>query len=312
MNRATLALLLAMLAWGTSVTVADAALVELSAADLLLLETLSGTAAVVLACRLTGRPIGGAWRPAFALGSLEPGLAYVFANLGLALTAAAVGSMLLALESVFVVLLAWLVLAQRPRRVETYALGLGVLGAVFVASGEAGGTSSGLGAAFMVLSAVIAAGYAIVSRQVVGGHEPIALVARQGMASLVVTAPFVLGSWAVSGSRIPSASLSTLGLAALTGVLGFALPFTLWTLAIPHVRAGFAAVSLNVIPVVGVLSAAVLGRGLPHGTQLVGGALILGGLVMLTRSELRGSEAADTTEQPEPGRRRGKLATGPP
>ena len=134
MNRATLALLLAMLAWGTSVTVADAALADLSAADLLLLETLSGTAAVVLACRLTGRPVGGAWRPAFALGSLEPGLAYVFANLGLALTAAAVGSMLLALESVFVVLLAWLVLAQRPRRAETYALGLGVAGAVLVAS----------------------------------------------------------------------------------------------------------------------------------------------------------------------------------
>ncbi len=273
---------------------------SLSAADLLLLETLSGTAAVVLACRLTGRTIGGAWRPAFALGSLEPGLAYVFANLGLALTAAAVGSMLLALESVFVVLLAWLVLAQRPRRVETYALGLGVLGAVFVASGEGGGTSSGLGAAFMVFSALIAAGYAIVSRQVVGGHEPIALVARQGMASLVVTAPFVLGSWALSGSRIPSASPSTLGLAALTGVLGFALPFTLWTLAIPHVRPGFAAVSLNVIPVVGVLSAALLGRGLPQGTQLVGGALILGGLVMLTRAELRGGHSADTAEQPIP------------
>ena len=113
MNRATLALLLAMLAWGSSVTVADAALAELSAADLLLLETLAGTGAVVLACLATGRPVTGRWRPAFALGSLEPGIAYVFANLGLALTAAAVGSMLLALESVFVVLLAWLVLAQQ-------------------------------------------------------------------------------------------------------------------------------------------------------------------------------------------------------
>ena len=206
--------------------------------------------------------------------------------------------MLLALESVFVVLLAWLVLAQRPRRAETYALGLGVAGAVLVATGEAGGggTSSGLGAAFMVLSAVVAAGYAIVSRQVVGGHDPIALVARQGMASLVVTAPFVLGSWAVSGSRIPQASLSTLGLAVLTGLLGFALPFTLWTVAIPHVRAGFAAVSLNVIPVVGVLSAAVLGRGLPQGSQLVGGALILGGLAMLTRAELK----AEASEEPSP------------
>ena len=75
MNRATLALLLAMLAWGSSVTVADAALAELSAADLLLLETLAGTGAVVLACLATGRPVTGRWRPAFALGSLEPGIA---------------------------------------------------------------------------------------------------------------------------------------------------------------------------------------------------------------------------------------------
>jgi drug/metabolite transporter (DMT)-like permease len=293
MNRATLALLLAMLAWGTSVTVADAALAELSAADLLLLETLAGTGAVILACLATGRPVTGAWRPAFALGSLEPGIAYVFANLGLALTAAAAGSMLLALESVFVVLLAWLVLAQRPMRGETYALGLGVVGAVLVASGESGGTSSGLGTAFMLLSALGAAAYAIVSRQVVGGHEPIALVARQGMASLLVTAPFILGSWFVQGSRIPEASVSALGLAVLTGLLGFALPFTLWTVAIPHVRPGFAAVSLNVIPVVGVLTAALLGRGLPQGTQLLGGALILGGLVVLTRAEL-----ANVTVQP--------------
>ena len=138
----------------------------------------------------------------------------------------------------------------------------------------------------MVLSAVGAAAYAIVSRQVVGGHEPIALVARQGMASLLVTSPFILASWFVQGSRIPQASVNTLGLAVLTGLLGFALPFTLWTVAIPHVRPGFAAVSLNVIPVVGVLTAAMLGRGLPHGTQLLGGALILGGLLVLTRAEL--------------------------
>jgi hypothetical protein len=67
--RANGALLLATLSWGLSLTTADAALADLTAADLLLLETASGTVVVALTCLLTGRRLRGAWRPAFALGA---------------------------------------------------------------------------------------------------------------------------------------------------------------------------------------------------------------------------------------------------
>lgn len=299
MNRATVALLLAMLAWGTSVTTADAALTHLSPADLLLLEITTGTLAAAVVCRLAGRPVSGSWRPAFLLGSLEPGLTYLLANVGLALTAAAVGSMLLALESVFVVLIAWLALGHRPHRPETVAVLLGLAGAAMVATGESGGTSSALGAGLMVLAALSAATYAIVSRRVAGEQEPLGLVTRQGVATLVVISPFVLGSWLLDGSRIPSASMGTLGLAALTGLIGFTVPFIMWTVAVPHVSTSMAAVSLNLVPVFGVASAALFGRGVPSGGQLAGGALILVGLALITRAELRReAPAADGNEGP--------------
>jgi probable blue pigment (indigoidine) exporter len=300
MNRANAALLLATLSWGLSLTVADAALEDLSAADLLLVETLTGTLTVALVCVLRRRPLGGAWRPAFALGSLEPGVAYVFANVGLMLTSAAVGSMLFALESVFVVVLAWALLRTRPVRVEAVALLLGVLGTVLVASAERGGSSSGLGVTFMILSTLASAGYVFATRRFAAGQEPLALVARQGAASLVVTSPFIVGSWLVEGSDLGSASGSALLLAALSGLLGFAIPFTLWTVAMPRVRPGFAAVSLNLTPLVGVVSATLLGQGALALGQWAGGALILGGVVMLTRAELRASPTSDDTGTPPP------------
>jgi drug/metabolite transporter (DMT)-like permease len=303
MSRANVALVLATLSWGLSLTAADAALAELSAADLLLLETMSGTVVVAAACLWTGRRLTGPWRPAFALGLLEPGIAYVLANVGLVLTSAAVGSMLFALESVFVVVIAWALLRNRPRRVETTALILGVLGTLLVASAKDGGDSSALGVVFMVLATLASAGYVMAARHFTVGHEPIALVARQGVASLVVTAPFIAGSWVISGSQLGSASATTLLLAGLSGVLGFAVPFTLWTISVPHVRPGFAAVVLNLVPLVGVLSATLFGQGALSAVQWLGGGLILGGVAMLTRTEMKETQARtrrDRTTLPGP------------
>jgi drug/metabolite transporter (DMT)-like permease len=298
MTRANVALILATLSWGLSLTTADLALADLSAADLLLLETASGTIAVALLCLLTGRRLAGPWRPAFALGALEPGIAYVLANLGLVLTSAAVGSMLFALESVFVVLIAWLILHTRPRRVETVALLFGVLGTVLVATAKSGGENSGLGVTFMVLSTLVSASYVYATRRFADGHEPLALVARQGAASLLLTSPFILGAWAIGGSRIPHAPTGSLLLAGLSGILGFAVPFTLWTVSIPRVRPGFAAVALNLTPLFGVLSATVLGQGALGAGQWLGGGLILGGVVLLTGAEMKGRAATPPAGAP--------------
>jgi drug/metabolite transporter (DMT)-like permease len=293
MNRAYVALVLAALSWGLALTAADAALAEISATDLLFIETAAGTAGVVVACWMTGRKVGGAWRPAVVLGSLEPGIAYMFANVGLILTSAAVGSMLFALESVFVVSLAAVLMRTCPRRVEVTALALGVLGTALVASAQSGGRSSGMGVGIMVMSTLLSAGYVLAAKRYATGHEPVALVARQGIASLVVTAPFILGASLNGGSQLDTASISCILLACLTGIIGFSVPYTLWTTSLPHVRPGFAAVALNLVPLVGVISATLLGQGGLSPGQWGGGGLILFGLVLLTRAEIAATEPTE-------------------
>ncbi len=287
MRRAHVALVLAMVSWGVSVTVSDAALATLSPADVLFAEIGSGTVVVGLVVLLTRRPLSAApWRGATVLGALEPAGAYLLANLGLARTTAAAGSLLLSLESVFAVLLAWLFLRERIRRAEWSALGLGLAGAVVVAllgHGDGGSSTALSGNVFVTLAAFVAAGYFLASRRYSLGADPVVLVFKQGVAALVLVLPYVLWSWTTQGSRFGSAPAGVWGLAVLAGVVGFAVPFVLWSAAAGDVRPAVAAVGLNLIPVIGVASAAAFGRGTPSFAQLLGGGLIMLGLVRLTR-----------------------------
>jgi hypothetical protein len=145
----------------------------------------------------------------------------------------------------------------------------------------------------------------LATKRFADGNEPVALVARQGIASLVVTAPFILGASLNGGSQLGTASIGCILLAGLTGVIGFSIPYTLWTTSLPHVRPGFAAVALNLVPLVGVISATLLGQGALSAGQWTGGGLILFGLVLLTRAEIAATKPAETepteaTELPAP------------
>jgi drug/metabolite transporter (DMT)-like permease len=301
MKRAPIALLVASFVWGLSVPLAAAVLHHLSSADLVFVENVVGTLVVGAVALIARRPLRGPWRPAIALGALEPGLAYVLINLGLIRTTAAAGSMLLALESVFIAVLGWLWLRERVRPREAYALSLGLAGAVFVALGESGGSGSWSGDALVIAGSLVAAGYAVAARRLAADQDILGLVFRQGVAAVVVTTPYVLWSWIDNGSDLPSASARTLGMASLEGVIAIAFPLVLWAWAAPHVRPAVTGVAINVVPVVGVFTSAIVGLGRPTIGQLIGGALILSGVALLS---MRGGMSSDDpvvlTPDPEP------------
>lgn len=303
MTRAYLALLGAMASWGLSVTLSDKALATLTPADVLLAEVVAGTAAVALVVwirrlRRGPRPLigptAGTWRGALLLGVLEPGATYLFALLGLARTTAATGSLLLSLESVFVVLLAWVFLRERLRPIEWVALALGMSGAAAVSVAQTGGGSSLSGSLLLILAAFAAALYFLAARARAEGVDPLDLVLKQGIGAMTIAGPYAVWSWARDGSGFPAATVGTWLLALACGVVAFSIPFVLYLAAVPHVRPAVAAVALNLIPVVGVASAALLGRGAPSLPQLAGGALILAGLGLLTRAELRENSSEPT------------------
>jgi drug/metabolite transporter (DMT)-like permease len=237
---------------------------------------------------ITRRPMSGApWRGAAVLGALEPAGAYLLANLGLARTTASAGSLLLSLESVFAVLLSWVFLRERLREAEWIALALGLSGAALVAllGGGAGSAGSLSGNVFVTFASLVAAIYFLASRRYSVGADPVVLVFKQGLAALVLVLPYTAWSWTTEGSGFPAAAATTWALAALAGIVGFAIPFTLWSSAATRVRPAVAAIGLNLIPVIGVASAAVFGRGTPSAGQLGGGLLIMIGLALMTRRD---------------------------
>jgi drug/metabolite transporter (DMT)-like permease len=300
MSRAQTAMLAAALSWGAAMTTAQAALTGLRPADLLAVEVAAGTAVTALACLLTGRRILGAWRPAMVLGFFEPGITYVFSDIGLALTSAALGSILIGLESVFLVLVVWAATRMRPVGVETGAVLAGFAGICLVGAGSGGGGSSGLGVLMLVLAALSASGYTFVGVRITPGHEPLALVTRQGLCSLLLTSPFLLGSWATGGSRLGEASPAVLLLAVLTGLIGYALPFTLWTLAAPKVTPAFTAVALNLVPISGVAVACLVHQDRLQPGQWAGGAVVLAAVAVLAGREVRQARISGQDQRAHP------------
>jgi drug/metabolite transporter (DMT)-like permease len=205
----------------------------------------------------------------------------MFANVGLARTSASVASILLALESVFAVLASAWFLGERFRRTDLVGVGLGLAGAIVVATSSDGGTSSMTGNAFVVLSALAAAGFFVVSRRA-GAAMPVAdLVARQGLVGLLVVLPYAAWVWFHQGSSLLTSGAGPIALGLLAGLIGYVVPMTLWMQVAHRLPAGFAAVALYVVPVAGVGSSALLGRGGLDLASATGGILVLVALAVL-------------------------------
>src|SRR3954453_15860751 len=134
-----LTLLLSAAVYGVSTTVSVVALRAVRPADLLAVE-ISGAAAMLHIIAATRGRLRrrGALRQ-MLLGSLVPGLAFLFGDLGLARTSASSGSLLLAAEPLLSVLLALVVLRERLSGRAVTALILGLAGGALIAL-EPGGS----------------------------------------------------------------------------------------------------------------------------------------------------------------------------
>ena len=72
---------------------------------------------------------------------------------------------------------------------------------------------------------------------------------------------------------------------ALSGVLGVALPIIAFNYAAARVKSTHVAVLFNIVPLVGVIGAIVLGRGAPTWIQLIGGLFVLASMRILNSSK---------------------------
>jgi drug/metabolite transporter (DMT)-like permease len=289
--RPQLLLIGASVSWGTSTVTSKYALEGLTATDLLGIEV--GVAAVLLigAAAATGnlRP-SSHWRAYALLAFFEPALTFALFNVGLAHTSATNAALLVSLESVFAVLLAIALLHEHPGAFVFGAAVLGVGGAALVSTGgDMNGAS--LGGNLLVIAGVLAASmYVVLARKVAGREAALTVTAYQFAFAFLMVLPVALAG----RSHLAHAGAGHLAAGLATGVVGSAVPFLLYNLAVRTVTASRAAITLNLIPVFGVLAAFVLLGERPGLAQLAGGALILMALGLVDRQ----APSAGTSRRP--------------
>jgi drug/metabolite transporter (DMT)-like permease len=291
---------IASLGWGVSTTLSAFALRQIGPTDLLAVELVVGglvigAAALRAAHRDPARARHGSpgagsfatpdWRAFVVLGLCEPGLTYLLANEGLRRDSAATAALLFATEAVIVVPLAAIFLGERVSSGVLWAIGVGLVGALVIAGGAHAGRDTLTGHLLILSSAAAAAAYALLARR--SSHRGPALVVTsyQLLAAIAVALPFAIVSHIVGGTGAPAVDAAHWAAAIAAGLAGVALPFLLYNRAIVEVRATVAAGVLNLVPLVGFVTAIVFLGDRPTLLEIVGGGLILSSAAWLARSE---------------------------
>ncbi len=294
----TAALLTAAGLWGMAVTGTKYALGGFDPVTLLSIELMAGAGVLWAALLIRGyRPPESWWLPAL-LGLLEPALAYLGDTFGLSLTSAAHGAVINGLESGLVVVLAGVLLRETITRSAIVAAVAALAGlAVLAGAGAGHGTAAGdLLVAGGVLSASL---YTIAAKRFEDGSDALSLTAWQFTAATLVSMLVTTARWSTGAGTVPVAPGFWL-IAVLVGAAGFGASFLLFNMVIVDVDAGRAAIVLNLIPVVGVVSAVSFLREDLTSRDALGAALIGSSVLYFTIADRR--DGAAQALKPDPAR----------
>ncbi len=203
---------------------------------------------------------------------------YLSQTIGLQYTEPATSAFITYMLVVFVPGIAFLALGQRPHPLTLAGVAVAVVGLVLLTGGSASGF--GRGEALTLCCAVAFAAHVVLLGRVAALHDPVRLTCIQ--VSVVALACLLPGG-ATGGYRFPASAWAA---AAGTGVFATAAAFALMVWAQRDVRPARAAIILLLEPVFAAALAAVTGAP-PTARQLVGGALIVGSVVLADALPMR-------------------------
>jgi drug/metabolite transporter (DMT)-like permease len=284
-TRGLVALIASMLSWGLGNPFADMALDAFSITQLLLLEISIGFAFVALYVLIKVRKLKLRWKIALALGLLEPGLTYLFGNIGYANGTVSTGLIVMATEVFFVAIIGALFLKEKISPRIVFSILMGFFGVVLAVSGVSNsGVDNWLGVFAFTAAALSASFYVIVARLYATENNVVDLVFGQ----LLVGTVFALIVFFSTKSNFNNAATVEIKYwiaALLAGLFGVAIPFLLFNYASSLVPTKYSALALNAIPVVGIGFGALLGRGIPSPIQALGGLIVVVSLYVGTRQK---------------------------
>lgn len=204
---------------------------------------------------------------------------------GLEHTTASVASIILGLIALQVVLLDWVFYARRPDARALLGVVLGFLGtAVVITDGDLrrlGAVGLGRGEILMFLSALAWAVYSVAGRSALEQRSPLVVTTAASASGLVLVSPFLLVDPATTVALYTDAN--ALALIFVLGFIGSGLGFLWYYQAVVALGTVGAALYINLVPVIGVVVAAVVLGEAVGPSLVVGGALVIAALMLVNR-----------------------------
>jgi drug/metabolite transporter (DMT)-like permease len=298
-NQAIVAMIMSAACWGGGTTLSRHTLSRWEPLPLLVIQLSASVAFlyILMLLRQQRPDLSATSLRRNIIGVLEPGLAYIFAMLGLKRIDASLASLIAASEPVMVMAILYLAGRDLPSRgARSCALiALCGVGMIVAESSPIPGGETFTGALLVTAATFCAAVYVTISRDSVAHQPPIqAAMLQQASGLLLIVTVFLL--FAPLTSIVP-AGPRDLALAIASGIVQYGLAFWLYLFAIRSITISSAALMLNLIPVFGVLTAHIFLGEIMNGVQYTGSAVVIAALVWLSTIKSHEGECVSESER---------------
>lgn len=288
-----LILVAAAVGWGLATTGTKYALDGFDPMTMLTIKLLAASAVLwTMVLVRGGLSSKGIWRAAM-LGLFEPALAYGGLTVGLVFTSATNASVISVTESVFVLALAWVVLGERLQARALVGVAVAVCGVLSLGRFDLVDGFS-VGDVLILASSASAAVYVVLAARTVRVQDPLMMTTVQFSFASILTLAVTAIMWATGHARVPDeVPLRYWAVTVIVGGVFYAGSFVLYNHAIRRVAASLAGVILNLVPVIGVLSAFLLLSEDLTAWHVLGTILVTIGVLLVPTSAAGGPPPAE-------------------
>jgi drug/metabolite transporter (DMT)-like permease len=281
-SRADALAILAVLFWGLNVTFTKGVLNELDALAFVTVRMIISTTLALGAIAILERSIHVKMRdlvPLGMLGLLGIGLAQLIFILGLNLSLASHGALLLGLNPVFAALLAGWLGWDRLRAKNWIGVGVCLVG-VWLLTGAGLVAMDGnilLGDAIVLFSAVLGAMYTVLSRRFLFAYSPLKILTYGMLFSLVPM--LLLGATSIGAQDWSGVSVNAWAALLFSAVFGTVLASIFWLKSVTRIGIVRTSIYQYLLPIFGIVTALFLLHEAWDPIQWVGAVIVLVGMM---------------------------------
>jgi probable blue pigment (indigoidine) exporter len=291
--------------WGTATAISKRAVDEIAPLTLLPIELAVSVAVLLAASTITGdRTLPASNRAALGwLGVLNPGLSYALSLAGLARITASASALLWATEPILILLLAWVVLRHRPNAPMLGFAALALAGVMLVVA-QPGVRLSATGLALTLTGVSACAVYTVLSSKYLGDESTLGVVLLQQSSALGFAVLLGIGALITGhAGSLTDVSLTAWASAFAAGALYYGVAFWFYLRGLRTCSPGIAGLFINLVPVFGVTTAAVLLGERLGATQWLGCAITLAAVTSVAVLQARRSGVEVQSDISEGARR---------